>query len=140
MRAKATLLAVALSTLTATPGRAAPDTGEAIERYGAAADDFDRRDERKQVAHEIGTLRAWIGEARAYRKTDDEEELLSTLQRAKVMVRLIDALLMRGAAENAAREAHAVADAKERDATAARTAAYELEQQLAEMEKGEKKP
>lgn len=142
MRAMSSLLVAALLGALAAPAAAKDpkDPKAAIERYTEAAQAFDARDARKQVSNEIGTLRAWLGEARAYLKTGDDEELAATLQRASVMVRLIDALQRRSEAETKAREAHAAADEKERAAATARNTAYELEQQLAAMEQQGRKP
>ncbi len=136
MRAITSLVAAVLLGALVPPAvaRDSKDPKAAIERYTEAAEAFDARDARKQVANEIGTLRAWLGEARAYLKTGDDDELAATLQRASVMVRLIDALQRRAEAEAKAREAHAAADEKERAAATARNTAYELEQQLAAME------
>ncbi len=142
MRALSSLVVAATLGALSAPAVAkdSKDPKAAIARYDEAADAFDARDARKQVSNEIGTLRAWLGEARAYLKTGDDDELAATLQRASVMVRLIDALQRRAAAEAQAREAHAAADEKERAAATARNAAYELEQQLAAMEQQGRKP
>ena len=83
---------------------------------------------------ELGTLREWIGEARAYLRADDEDLVKRTLERVRVQARLVDALLHRATAEAAARTAHESADAKENEAASLRNEAQALEQKLAELE------
>jgi hypothetical protein len=113
---------------------AAPTLSQRMEKY----DDYARQLERHAAAHkvtqELGTLRAWLGEARAYLKQDEEDDLKSTLRRAHAQIRLIDALLARSAAEERAAEALKAAEAKEAEAEKARDAAFAAERELAKLE------
>ncbi|MCA9540833.1 MAG: hypothetical protein KC620_18160 [Myxococcales bacterium] len=129
MMRTAALLLVAL----ALPARAEKPAAE-LTRYEQEVTAYEARDEARQATHEIGTLRAWLGEARAYQNQEAQKPLARTLERIRVQARLIDALLLRAAAEGEARKLSAEADAKERAATDARNAAFELEQRLASLE------
>lgn len=114
----------------------AQDYQRRIDDFQAAANEFSKMDAKGQVALELGTLREWIGEARAYLRGDEEDALKRTLDRARVQSRLVDALIRRAAAESEARAAHEAADAKENEAGSLRNEAQALEQRLAALEQG----
>jgi hypothetical protein len=115
------------------PALAGPQ--DTITAYTVKAQEFEARDEARIATHEVGTLRAWLGEAQAYLAQDNEALLEQALDRIESQARLIEALIARAAAEDAATKAHAQADAREKEAALMRNAAFELEQKLAELEK-----
>ncbi len=118
----------------------AQDYQRRIDDYQAAATEFSTKEAKGQAALELGTLREWIGEARAYLREDDEDALKRTLDRARVQSRLVDALIRRATAEAEARTAHEAADAKENEAGSLRNEAQALEQKLAALEQSAQQP
>ena len=131
------LLLGALLMLTASFALANP--ASLIARYSAEARAVEARDTNRVATSEIGVLREWLGEAQAYLRAEEEDDLKRTLRRVRVQARLIHALLDRAEAEESARAAHGRADGLEREAASTRKAAFELERTLAEME-GRTKP
>ena len=132
MKMRWTLLAVMLL---ASPAFAKKDSRALIDEYQAIAEDFARHDAQEAVALELGSLREWLGEARAYFKQDEESALRRTLDLVRVQARLIDALLRRAVASTAARQAHEQADAKESERERLGNEARTLQEELAALEK-----
>ena len=113
---------------------AAPTLSQRLEKYDEYAQQLERHAAAHKVTQELGTLRAWLGEARAYLKQDAEEELTTTLRLAHAQIRLIDARLARAAAEERAAQALKDAEAQEAVAEKAREAAFAAERELATLE------
>ncbi len=124
---------VALLLGLATPA-AAQDYQRRIDEYSAAAEGLAKADAKGHVTLELGTLREWIGEARAYLRDEEEEAVVQTLDRVRVQARLVDALLRRARSEAQARAAHEAADSKENEGAKLRNQAQALEQKLAVLE------
>ena len=112
---------------------------ELIAHYEARAQAFEQRDARRDVVSEIGTLRAWLGMARAYLKQEEEKDLQLSLQKIRAQSRLIHALLDRADAELAAKEGAAEAESREKEASALTEEAFGLEQKLRELEQNPEK-
>ena len=115
---------------------AAPSLSRRLQEYEGYAQQLERHPAAHKVTRELGTLRAWLGEARAYLKQDEEDDLKATLRRAHAQIRLIDALLARAGAEEKAAAQLKQAEAKEAEAERAREAAFAAERALAELERG----
>lgn len=131
---KARLGAAVLALFLAAPALAGPSAQDRITRFTVRAQELDAADTEKQFTQELGTLRAWIGEAQAYLAQEEEELLDRALDRAAVQIRLIEALLDRAKAEAAARAAHEKADALERELAGTHEKAIELEKRKAALE------
>lgn len=117
------------------PALAKKPPQDVITEHTVKARDFETRERAQVVNHEVGTLRAWLGEAQAYLAQDEEELLARALARMKAQTMLIEALLARAEAEEKARTAHAEADTREKEAGKMRNAAFAVEQELAELER-----
>ena len=119
----------------AVPALASGKARKKIEEYTIAAQRLETGDAGKVATGEIGTLRAWLNEANAYLAQDDDELLDQALDRVTVQVALIEAMLARHKAEEAANAVHEQADAQEKEMLKARNRAAELERRQAELEK-----
>lgn len=108
---------------------------EVITHYTLAAGQLEHRDTQRSAVSELGTLRAWLGEAQVYLKQDDEKQLAFSLKRIQAQVKLIEALLDRKDAERAAKEAAEAVIQKEQEASAMTEEAFRFEKELVSLEK-----
>jgi hypothetical protein len=132
-----TWLGAALAALLLAGTASAADEGaqEKIRRFTVKAQQLEAADDQKRFVEEVGTLRAWLNEAQAFAAQDEAESTNRALERVAVQVRLLEALLDRAHAEDAARQAHERADAVEKDLAEARDKAADLERRQSELEK-----
>ncbi|MBU0553498.1 hypothetical protein KKF91_15960 [Myxococcota bacterium] len=108
---------------------------EIIEGYTAQATQLELRDARREVVSEMGTLRAWLGEAQVYLKQEDDKQLAFTIRRVQAQAGLIQALLDRKDAERAAKEAAEAVIQREQEASAMAEEAFRFEKELVELER-----
>lgn len=123
----ALVLGLAGSALAQTPA-------ELIEQYEAAARTLTEQEAGAGMAEEIGTLRAWLGEARAFESADEPEKVRQRLELARAQIRLIEAAIERARVEAAVRTAEDATKARTAAAAEVRNQAFGLEQRLAELE------
>ncbi len=111
---------------------AQPAAQEKLRQYTVLAQKLEAADEGKRFVEDVGTLRAWLSEAQAFLAQEEDEAASRALSRIAVQSRLIEALLERAKAEDAARQAHERADVVEKDLADARAKAADLERRNAD--------
>jgi hypothetical protein len=107
-----------------------------IEDLMVRAEEYSAKDSTKAVTQEVGLLRAWLTEARAFYEQEDEDEVKIALARARAAAQCIDATLQRADAEAAARQAETRAEAKEKQVAEQIAATRQLEREREAIEKG----
>lgn len=112
----------------------AQSPADLIKQYEAEARALTEQGGSARVVEQIGTLRAWLGEARAYLASDEPERLQRRLELSRAQIRLIRANLERAQVEAAVRSTRDQAEATEKVATDLRNEAFRLEQRLTELE------
>jgi len=92
----------------------AAEAQESIQSHTVTLQQLGERDERRVATAEFGMARAWLGEAQSYVDSRRKREQLGwALARLDAVMPLIDALILRAEAEDAASAASARVDAKE---------------------------
>lgn len=85
-----------------------------IQSHTVTLQQLGERDERRVATAEFGMARAWLGEAQSYVDNRRKREQLGwALDRLDAVIPLIEALILRAKAEDAASAAISRADAKE---------------------------
>lgn len=130
---KRAFLIAALAAAFAGPA-AAQSPAELIAEYEAKARALTEHEAGSRVAEELGTLRAWLTEARKFMEDDEPRLLQQRLELARAQIRLIEASIERARIEAAVRQTRREAEAREKAAADARNEAFRLEQRLIELE------
>jgi len=131
-----TIAALALGSLLGASGGAWAGPKKDIEAHMVRAEQFAARDRAKVATQEIGLMRAWLTEARAYFEQEDEDEVGMALARARAAAQCIDATLQRAEAEALAVEAEARAVTAEKRVAEQVAATREVERERQTVEQG----
>lgn len=107
---------------------------ELIKAYEAEAQALSEAEGGARAAEQIGTLRAWLGEARSALLADEPEVLRQRLELARAQIRLVQANIDRSAVEAETLKVKDRATALSKSATELRNEAFRLEQRLTEIE------
>lgn len=131
--------AVALSMLGLTSTAAAkkpPAEAQAsIQSHTVTLTKLSERDERRVATAEIGMAHGWLGEAQSYVDNRRKREQLGwALDRLSAVMPLIEALILRADAEEAATAAIARADAKAAEVSRVEAEVEELRRRRAALE------
>jgi len=131
-----TVAALALGALLSANGVAWAGPKKDIEALMVRAEQFAARDGAKVATQEIGLMRAWLTEARAFFEQEDEDEVGMALARARAAAQCIDATLQRAEAEALAVEAEGRAVAAEKRVAEQTAATRDVERERQAVEQG----